>query len=148
MRSTKNFLPLHTRKTLYYSFFQSHMSHGILLWGPSAYKWYLDKIQIQQNKAVRIIKSPVKNTSHTYTDLCIMNVNELINFENLKLMYKVSKKIVPSPIIDIFESTKLNHSYNTRNKNDPRFDKDRNYSDLQKALSAKVRDYGHNLQTI
>ena len=49
LNSTKNFLPLKVRKTLYYSLFDSHLNFGNLLWG-CADKKLLNKIENLQKK--------------------------------------------------------------------------------------------------
>ena len=56
MNSVKNFLPTTSKTNLYYSFFYSYMSHGILVWGPNISSFYLDKITKQQKRAVRNYK--------------------------------------------------------------------------------------------
>ena len=116
MNSVKNFLPTTSKTNLYYSFFYSYMSHGILVWGPNISSFYLDKITKQQKRAVRIIKN-VKVNAHTdllFKDLSVLKVNEVINLENLKLIFNVYRNSTPEPICEIFSSSASQHTYLTR----------------------------------
>ena len=51
IKSTKHFLPLKVRKTLYYSLFDSHLNFGNLLWGCADRK-LLNKIENLQKRCV------------------------------------------------------------------------------------------------
>ena len=52
INSTKNFLPLKIRKTVYYSLFDSHLNFGNLLWGCAKNK-FIKKIENLQKKCIR-----------------------------------------------------------------------------------------------
>ena len=52
INSTKNFLPLKIRKTLYYSLFDSHLNYGNLLWSCAEQK-LLCKVENLQKKCIR-----------------------------------------------------------------------------------------------
>ena len=49
VNSSKNFLPSHIRKTIYFSLFDSHLNFGNILWGRAANK-FLKKIDTLQKK--------------------------------------------------------------------------------------------------
>ena len=95
MNNAKNFLTQTVRKTLYYSFFYSHLSFGISLWGPSTYKWFIDKIQMQQKRALKSVLNSNRFNGNIFNELSVMNVNDIINFELSKLMFQVSKNSLP-----------------------------------------------------
>ena len=61
INSSKRFLPLKIRKTLYHSLFESHLNFGVLLWGCAQNK-FLNKISILQKKCIRNVA--LKNLGH------------------------------------------------------------------------------------
>ena len=128
MINVKNFLPLHCRKKLYYSFFYSHLSRGILLWGTNISKPYISKLQVKQIIAIRTIMKADYNssTSHFYKDLLILNVDGIIKLESCKLMYQVSNDKAPDVISQIFKNQQ--HSHDTRFANDPQYNERRNFA--------------------
>ena len=136
MNSVKNFLPLDSRKTLYHSFFNSYMMFGISLWGPAANKYFINKICIQQNRALRIVNNSVNKvqTKYLYDKLSLLKLNDIIHLEILKLMYKISEGSAPQPLQNIFSSNYANHTYNTRHRLDPQYAKSRKYVGIQKSF--------------
>ena len=52
INTSKNFLPLKIRKTLYYSLFDSHLNFGNLLWGCAKNK-FINKLENLQKKCIR-----------------------------------------------------------------------------------------------
>ena len=147
MNCIKNFLPIESKKSLYYSFFYSYMSYGILLWGPLINKYHFDQIIKKQKRAIRIIKN-VKYNAHTdplFKELQILSVSEIINLETSKLMYNVFKNNVPEPISDMFEASTNRHSYMTRYRNDPQFYQKPTVSAILKSFLYKGPDLWHNL---
>ena len=139
MNSVKRFLPLDVRLTLYYSFFLSHLSQGILIWGPLINNWHLNRIMVQQKKAVRIIKK-VSYNAHTdplFQELNIIKIHDLIDLEILKLMYKVYANKTAQPIINLFSSGNTWHNYHTRHCKDPQFHQRRHNITLSKSFLCK-----------
>ena len=123
---------------LYYSFFQSYLSYGILLWGPTAYSYHINKITIQQKKAVRFIKNCNKfcSTRNLFKEFGILDVSTLVDLEILKIMYKIHNDNIPGPIKDIF-STIPEHNYSTRCGNDPQFKQKRNTATISNSFICK-----------
>jgi len=72
--SSKNFLPLQIRKTLYYSLFDSHLSFGNLLWG-CAKKKFIKKIENLQEIYIRnvALKRFRAHTEPLFKQWCILN---------------------------------------------------------------------------
>ena len=52
INSTKNFLPLKIRRTLYFSLFDAHLNFSNLLWGCAANK-FTNKIETLQKRCIR-----------------------------------------------------------------------------------------------
>ena len=110
------------------------MTYGISLWGTNTSKWFLNRIIKQQKRAVKSIANGKSASIYTFKEHSIINVTDLIYFEISKLLYQVSKKLVPIPIQNIFEPNNIQHTYNTRYGNDPQYNKQIYYSDLQKSF--------------
>ena len=142
MNSVKNFIPLNSRKTLYYSFIHSHLSNGILLWGPNTSAWFYDKLFRQQKKAIRIVNNSKENisTESLFKMHSILNISNMIKVENIKLMYNVTKCLSPKPICNIFTQSSNRHSYTTRYRNDPQFSEKPTYAGIQKSFLYKGPD--------
>ena len=70
INSSKNFLPLKIRRTLYFSLFDSHLNFGSLLWGCAEQK-LLKKIETLQKKCIRNVglKGSVSHTEPIFKEL-------------------------------------------------------------------------------
>ena len=121
LRKVKNILDINTMKTLYYSFFYSHIQYGILLWGTSTYKSNLDRMVILQKKAVRIIKNANYNehSAPLFKDLSILNISDLIESDLCKFMYKFDRNMLPSRLNNLLTRSYELHGYSTRYNQDP-----------------------------
>ena len=72
----------------------------------------LDKLQVLQNKAARVIKgSRFENTNHPVLlkGLCWLNVRQLISIDIAILMYRVANNLVPETISDMYQVTNNVH---------------------------------------
>ena len=71
------------------------------------------------------VRSIAKRPHNTHTDplfksLKIMKFKDLMQLEQCKLAYKIKNKLLPKPILELFDSIgKKTHQYNTRQKNLP-----------------------------
>ena len=74
LNSTKHFLPLKIRKTIYYSLFDSHLNFGNLLWG-CAPKKSISKIENLQKRCIRnvALKSFRAHTEPIFKQLNILH---------------------------------------------------------------------------
>ena len=115
--------PTSTLLLLYFALIHPHLLFGIVLWG-STCSSYQSKLQISQNKAIRIISNCNRRTSITpfYHKLGILKIPELYKFEIAKLMHQHSKQNLPPTIANlckplsnihnrITRSVSLNHIY-------------------------------------
>ena len=139
LRKVKNILDVNTMKTLYYSFFYSHIHYGILLWGTSTYKNNIDRIRILQKKAVRHVINAKYNehSAPLFQKLSILNIDDLIESELCKYMYKFDRSILPVSLNSLLTRSYELHSYSTRNNNDPISIK-RNLAALDHSFLAKA----------
>ena len=120
INSTKHVLGKKHLKTLYFSIINSYLNYGLLLWG-SAYKCHLNKIQVQQNKAIRIINGSQYNASLAplYKHLNILPLDKLYKLQLGKLMFLHSQIMLPIPLQNMFTLNSVIHTHNTRNKDLP-----------------------------
>ena len=104
-------------KSLYYSFFYSHLSLGILLWGPSISKWHQEKLKVKQNFAVRsIMKANSRaSTANFYKDLSILKFDDIVNLELCKFMFRVNRNEIHPNVTRFFNNYQHDYDdYRTR----------------------------------
>ena len=92
INTAKNIMPAKQLKTLYYSLIHPYLNYGILLWG-GTHKSYTHKLQVLQNKAIRVINNYKYNESASpiYRKLNIMTFDNMYKLESCKFMYMNSK---------------------------------------------------------
>ena len=137
LNTVKNVLPQSAMKTLYYSIFHSHLTYGIVIWGSSLLASVKKKLFLKQKRAIRIIAN-VKYNEHThdlFRKFNILKIDEIIQLEQAKLMYRSVTGNLPKPLMNFFEpnSTK----YDTRQRRDPKFRKC-NYKPLYDSFMVKA----------
>ena len=100
---------------LYYSFVHAHLLYALPIWA-STYPTYLKRLQVLQNKAIRIISriQPRESTTKHYFNLKIFLIEELHNFETTKIMHKASTNSLPSPLNLYFKKVDNVHNRATR----------------------------------
>ncbi len=120
MNRVKNILDKQNLKTLYYSMVQPYLVYGLTLWG-GTHTTYVNKIGIQQKKALRIInKLPYNHhtNSHFYHNK-ILKLKDMYKLEIAKFMHRYNTKSLPSMLLNLFKTHAALHPYNTRNRNSP-----------------------------
>ena len=65
VRRIKHFLPLHARLTLYHSLILPVFDYGDIIWGDKNNATLMNDLQIQQNKAAKIILDNARYSSAT-----------------------------------------------------------------------------------
>ena len=89
---------------LYNAFIYPYLMYYNQIWG-STYKTNLSKLQVLQNKAVRIVTgSPPSNSENMYRCSGIMKLNYINTYLVGRFMYKVYHKTLPA-IFDDFSGT-------------------------------------------
>jgi len=119
LRNVKHTLPTKIMKTLYYSFFYSHLQYGVLLWGSSASVENINRLRIMQKKAIRLVKNAKYNdhTSPLCKELKILNIDDIIEIEHAKYMYKFNHNILPLELTKFLKRGNEIHGYATRQEN-------------------------------
>ena len=89
MSKNRHYLPKTMLQKLYYALIHSHLLYGIAVWG-STYQTLINKLQVLQNKAMKMIEGRDWNSkiSDTYLKHKILTVQNLYLFEVGKLMYR------------------------------------------------------------
>ena len=121
LSKVKHTLPKTTLLQLYYTLVHPLLLHGITAWGNS-YPTYLQKLQVLQNKAVRIISEshPRDHLTPVYAFLQILSVKELLTFELAKFVFCCIANKAPKGFSEYFVRTSEVSSRSTRqsqNKN-------------------------------
>ena len=111
----KHKLSTNSLKTVYYSLFQSYLTYGIALWG-HAHAELVRKIEILQNKAIRIIKNLdyQSNTDDSYKELNILKVEDLKTHYLSVLMWQFNNGDLPTSFNSLFTFVKDSHKLNLR----------------------------------
>ena len=104
-----------TLVTVYNSLAGSHLDYGVLIYG-TAKSCFMQKLQAAQNKLIRLMTfaHPMQNIEQKYLDMSVLKIDMLYKWELAKFMYKISNSLIP-PVFNNF-LPKINHPYNTRNK--------------------------------
>ena len=103
VNSTKNFLPLKIRKTIYYSLFDSHLNYANLLWGCAASK-QLKRIESLQKKCIRnVANMPYKaHTEPIFKVLGVLNLHDKLIFNRSLFMHKYRNQKLPISFQNMF----------------------------------------------
>ena len=74
----RHYMTLSQLKQLYYSFVYPYISYAILAWG-SAYPTQIKKVQIKQNKVIRVIFFAITHGQNTESALPYMNLLNILS---------------------------------------------------------------------
>jgi hypothetical protein len=90
LRSVKNFLPVKTLKTLYFSLIHCHFVYAVEIWG-CALQSVLNDLYLKQKTAIRIISGVNYNahTEHLFKKLEILKLLDLVIFCKNKLTFNI-----------------------------------------------------------
>ena len=123
VNSSKNFLPFHIRKTIYYSLFDSHLNFGNILWGCASNK-LLKRIDTLQKKCIRNVTLQ-KYNAHSeplFKSLGILKNSDKIVYNQAIFMRQYRNKKLPvsfeNMFLDITDQDELqtrNNDYNFQN---------------------------------
>ena len=103
INSSKHFLPLKIRLSVYYSFFDSHLNYGILLWGSAKAK-SLKKIENLQKRCIRnvLLKKFNAHTEPLFKNLQILNLNDKLTYCRSIFMHQYKHNKLPESFSGIF----------------------------------------------
>ena len=111
----RNFAPRKVLMMLYDALVGSYLRYGIRAWGSSS-PHLKSTLQTAQNKAVRalLFLPHMSNVSSRFTELRILNVENLYEHEVAKLLHSVHHNYCPSAFSNFFEISSHTHSTRLR----------------------------------
>ena len=117
INSSKNFVPLRIRKSLYYSLFDSHLNFGNLLWGCAKTK-LLNKVENLQKRCIRnvCLKNFRAHTEPLFKHLNILKLSDKISYCRSIFMHKYRNRKLPMSFTGLFKDasdTGLTHNRHT-----------------------------------
>ena len=120
--NAKNLLPKSCLLKNYYAHVYSHLTYGISVWGKMSQKSSQNHLYRLQKECVSIICKQKGPIDEGFKHLKIIGLPDLITFHQQKLDYKATHKLLPVPILELFDRRggKKSHCYPTRNKNTPK----------------------------
>jgi len=119
LNSLKNILPSCNLLMIYSSIMHCHLNYGCILWG-NCYKKLLNRIGVAQKKALRVICHKSYNTpsSSLFKAKNILKVDDLYKYQVCQFMYKIDHKLIPTPLVNMYNRRKETHQYSTRHCQD------------------------------
>ena len=117
----KSLLTTHAKKILYFAQIQSIITYGLVIWGNMITSTQMNNLQKLQDRSVQLI-SPHTPLPRIYEQHQILNLQQLVTLENIKLWYKHKHNQLPTKLqynmsLDHKNaSLAKNHHYNTRQK--------------------------------
>lgn len=113
-RKLNRLLPIYCMRMLYFSYVQSRMCYGIIVWGSMLKKDLLSKLEKCQKCYLRLINGvhPLADSSPLFLRNKILKLQDIINLEYLKYMCKYKKKMLPVTLNSLFIDK--SHDYTTR----------------------------------
>ena len=115
INSSKNFLPLKIRLSIYFSLFDSHLNYGNLLWGCAKPK-YLKKIENLQKRCIRnvALKGFRSHTEPIYKNLEILTVSDKITLCRSTFMHQYRHEKLPPSFSGLFSDLVTTDELQTR----------------------------------
>ena len=104
--------------SIYHAIFSSHMTYGCQIWGHSPTNTFINKIQVLQNNALRIMafeSSFRDHVSHLFIKLKMLKVNDMITLKNLLLIHDYFNGKLPESFDGYFILDKDQHLYEEEN---------------------------------
>ena len=103
------FLPLDCIRTMYFAYFLSHLVYCLLLWFPLLSNAHKNFLVTLQKKIVRLVcKVPIR--SHCmplFKREEILTIKDQLLVDNVKLMWRVTNELCPTPVLNIFKGDAL-----------------------------------------
>ena len=104
--------------TTYTSLVESRLRYCNVVWGNCGSP-LIEKLQRLQNKAIQLISKESESADlyKLFTDLSILNIQQLIDFNTTNMVYDSVNGNCPEFLTDIFIPAQKIHNYSTRHAN-------------------------------
>ena len=104
---TKHLMNQPAKRQIYFVHIHSHLAYANMVWSNYTMENKKKTLEKIQKYCVRAIsRKPYKtHTDPLFNSLKIMKFEEIRWLEQCKLTYKIRKKLLPKPIIELFEKT-------------------------------------------
>jgi len=119
LNMTRNMLSVNTKRLLYFSHVFSHLNYALSAWGPMISTSNMKKLQVYQNKAIRLLFNLKRRTRLVpyYKKAELLDIKSIIELSLIKLSHRYMVNVLPQRIVNLFEN--VNHNYGTRNRSLP-----------------------------
>ena len=113
----RHYVPLITRKLIYYSMFHSVILYSLINWGRTTNS-YLHQLVVLQNKFIRASLFLPRNspTNSLYVKFQTLKLKDMIRLEFAKFIFKFKNNMLPSSFNNYFIDLNKVHKHNTRQK--------------------------------
>ena len=117
LNKMRNIFPRRVLLTMYYSLFYPYLTYCSVIWA-CAKPTLLNKIEVLQNKAIRLITNSGyrAHTTVLYKELNVLKLYDVYLKQVLIFMFKVKNKLLPLSCLQYFKIND-NRNYVTRNSN-------------------------------
>ena len=127
LRIARNILDFNCLRSIYYAHIYSHLSYGILAWGSMEKKSDINSLFAIQKQCIRLVHkcNITADCIPLFKQSKMLSLHNIINVELAKQGYNINRKLLPKPILDIYDKNggKKIHHYLTRNKMTPNIQK-------------------------
>ena len=109
LQNAQNLLPMSSLLSVYYAHIYSHIMYGLSVWGTMISKTQQKRLYKLQSACIWIIAKKTKSfeAEALYKSLDVIRFPDPIKQEQYKLGYKVSRKILPEPLIALFDKREV-----------------------------------------
>ena len=112
-----NKMLLVTTKNMYFAHVYPYLTYSLVVWGSMASKSLCNNLYRLQKSCLKLIAKENRNSNvePLFAKFKIIRFPDLIEGELCKLGYKLDRKLLPSPVADLFlrNNGKKKHKYNT-----------------------------------
>ena len=109
LRLLSKILPMFCLRYLYFAYFHSHLTYGMLIWYPMLSQSHKNALYLLQKRLIRTM------CNANFRDHCmplfreqkILCMAEQIQLENCKLLYHIEQGLVPIAVINLYPKSKM-----------------------------------------
>ena len=121
--NSKHLLPTDALRKIYFADKYTHLTYSLVVWDSMIHKSsYNSLYKLQKEWLKRVAKVPKSSCVEPISDsLKLIRFSDLIEIELKKLGYKITHKVLPEPLIELFQINggRKMHRYDTCQKSIP-----------------------------